>query len=422
MPSRVSRVLEPPLRAIAIAALAWTFWLVIRAPGRRASNSSSVSATSLRDWTRGATDEVDLAIEQAPDGVQRAWLAALSRAGTQVRWRGSLPALAIEPLRRPDPSGGGSVLVAAPAGSHARLSDTIGVFDSAMIAGAGASFTMPFAMEPSRVSAAGGTASSDAGDSVLVRAVAVLGNADWESRFVVAALEERGWHVEARLAVAPGIAVREGNVLPLDTSRLAAVVVLDTLAPADAAQLAHFVAAGGGVVAGPRGAASLGTASAGTLRVRQAPATVSFASAAPRRALPLWPIAPRRDALVLESQGRLPTVVARRIGAGRVIVTGYEDTWRWRMAGGPDAVDAHREWWSGLVAAVAYAPTAPNRVARIGNRAPLASFVAAVGPASTGVAGAAPRFDPRSTLPLAGTVLFLSLLGEWISRRLRGAA
>lgn len=422
MPSRVSRVLEPALRAVALAALAWTFWLLVRAPGRHASNASSVSANALRDWTRGVSDEVDLALEQAPDVVQSAWLAALANAGTQVRWRGSMPALAIEPMRRPDPAGGGWVLVAAPPGSRARLSDTIGVFDSAVVSGAGASFTRPFAMEPSRLSAAGGSASADAGDSVLLRAVAVLGHADWESRFVITALEERGWHVEARLAVAPGITVREGSVLPLDTSRLAAVVVLDTLAPADAAQLARFVATGGGVVAGPRGASSLGTASSGALRARQAPATMSFASAAPRRALPLWPIAPRRDALVLESQGRLPAVVARRVGAGRVIETGYEDTWRWRMAGGSDAVDAHREWWSGLVAAVAYAPTVMNREVRTGNRAPLAAFVAAVGPASTGMPGTAPRFDPRATLPLAGTLLFLALLGEWISRRLRGAA
>jgi hypothetical protein len=106
-----------------------------------------------------------------------------------------------------------------------------------------------------------------------------------------------------------------------------------------------------------------------------------------------------------------------------VVQSGYDETWRWRMSGGDDALAAHREWWSRLVTAVAYAPL----VRRVStgdvaiDETPLASLIDAIGqPTALDTA-------PRSTPDTSRTtrILFALALGglllEWASRRLRGA-
>ena len=40
------------------------------------------------------------------------------------------------------------------------------------------------------------------------------------------------------------------------------------------------------------------------------------------------------------------SLAARRAGAGRVVQLGYDETWRWRLAGSGDAPTAHRDYWS----------------------------------------------------------------------------
>ena len=77
---------------------------------------------------------------------------------------------------------------------------------------------------------------------------------------------------------------------------------------------------------------------------RIAAASLSFASTTPRRALGFFPIvALASDAVPLESRDGRVIAAARRAGAGRVVQLGYDDTWRWRLAGTGDAPAAHRD-------------------------------------------------------------------------------
>jgi hypothetical protein len=134
-------------------------------------------------------------------------------------------------------------------------------------------------------------------------------------------------------------------------------------------------------------------------------------------------MSPARDAIVLESRDGVATVVARRIGAGRVVQSGYDETWRWRMAGREQALAAHREWWSRLLAAVVYAPVVarPSATDDMPDETPLASLIHALGPPATSDARMAPRTDRSRTTELLFALVVGSLLLEWASRRLRGA-
>jgi hypothetical protein len=104
---------------------------------------------------------------------------------------------------------------------------------------------------------------------------------------------------------------------------------------------------------------------------------------------------------------------------GRVVQLGYDETWRWRLAGTGDAPAAHREYWSSVVSAAAYRATSPVAAARTSDAAPLASLYSDLG------APSAPRAVPLAIG--AGlhwwmfVALALLLLAEWTSRRLRGA-
>jgi hypothetical protein len=355
---------------------------------------------------------VHLSLVAAPVEFERDWLRDLAATGSEVSWSGTIVPAALEIVRSADPAGGRSVLVAGPAGTTIGIADSLGLLDSAEARGSGASFELRDAAGPLAALVGESRARSDGTDSVAVRHIAVWARADWESRFVIQALEERGWVVDARLDVAPGIAVRQGTPLPLDTARQAAVVALDSLSVSEAAALARFVSTGGGAVLGPRAAPSAGGLAAGAVLTRVSPALIGFAAGTPRRALALYPIALRPDGVVLESQGRHVAVAARRAFAGRVVQIGFDESWRWRMAGVGDAVDEHRDWWARVVAAAVYAPIIGNRQSAIGNRdaAPLASLVAALGPAAPLPAFAASGPDPRRLLPAAGLLLFLSLL------------
>ena len=283
----------------------------------------------------------------APRARDRDWLRALAGAGVRVGWSGdSIPATAIEVAARTDPAGGVRAFVAAPAGSHATLSDAVGLLDSVAVGAADQHAPVPIASGALDVAIGDQHASAGAPDSVLPRQVVVLGAAGWEGKFVVAALEERGWTVSSRLRVAPGIFASQGTPLALDTARIAAVIALDTSAAAEAGAIARFVRSGGGVVLA--GSAALAPAlraiAPGRAGARVPAASISFASAAPRRALGFFPVlALASDAVTLESRDGRSAAAARRVGAGRVVQLGYDDTWRWRLAGAGDAPAAHRD-------------------------------------------------------------------------------
>jgi hypothetical protein len=264
-------------------------------------------------------------------------------------------------------------------------------------------------------------------DARTLRTVVVLGRAGWEAKFVAAALEERGWRVTVRMQVAPGIAV--GSASPaLDTARVGAAIALDSTAASEAAAIARYVRAGGGLVLGAEAArlpafAALTAGRAGAT-VRTAASYAAAVAPVTQQTLAIAPLnAIRPDAVVLERRDADVVLAARRVDAGRVVQLGYDETWRWRLAGGDESPEAHRRWWSELVGSVAYAPSADGAAPALANEpAPRAALVAALGEASAAPTGASasPPFDPsRSLLVYIGVALLLC--AEWASRRLRGA-
>ncbi len=427
-------MLERALRGAAlalVALLAWALFAPAPTPGRLDADPGDLR--HLTRWTRQApADTLHLALPVAPAPPRRAWLAALRGAGTVVTWSGAPPAVAVEVVPLGDPAGAARVLIAASDSALVRMRDGLGAEDSVRSAGGGAALNVPGPRGPVTASVGDQVAVAEVPVVVRRRAV-VLGAAGWEARFVISALEERGWPVDARLAVAPGLGVTQGVPMPLDTARQAVVVVLDSLADADAIAVARYVRAGGGVVIGPGAAVARGGLSGvvpGTFGDRVRPATLSFAADAPKRSLALRPLVPRAVAVVLEQapSGVAVAVAARREHAGRVVQAGYEDTWRWRMEGGADGPQAHREWWGDLAAAAAYrperaAPAAPMDAGRpVTDPAPLASLVAALGPAVAPPPASRAPLDPRTFVTPLFAALLTCLLGEWTSRRLRGAA
>ncbi|MGE5732773.1 MAG: hypothetical protein ACM37U_12575, partial [Gemmatimonas sp.] len=125
----------------------------------------------------------------------------------------------------------------------------------------------------------------------------------------------------------------------------------------------------------------------------------------------------KADGVVLERRSAGIAVAARRVGAGRVMQVGYDDSWRWRMAGGAGSMAAYRDWWSRVVAGVVYLPGATPGGART-STAPLADLVDRLGPSRSVATDDTPRPPVDRRLLLA--LIMILLLAEWGSRRLRG--
>ncbi|HEU4563023.1 MAG TPA: hypothetical protein VFS05_00185 [Gemmatimonadaceae bacterium] len=459
--------MERALRLTSVVLAALMLWASLRPvvstrAWDRAAEPALVAAAER--WTRdGRLDSVHVALDTVPSAELRAWLRALRRAGVRVAWRGdAIPATALELQRRNEPEGGVTALIAAPAGEAVVIADAAGMVDSVRAAGGGAALRLAAVASPVRAEVGRQAARAPEPPRLAPRRVLVLGAAGWEAKFTIAALEERGWEVDARLRVAPAVEVAQGSVAALDTARHAAVVVLDTTAGAWSARIARFVRSGGGLVlagsaARTSGLAALAPAAPGE-RVR--PASVAFLADAPRRALGFWPLvrlAP--DAVPLETRDGRVSAAARRVGAGRVVQVGDDESWRWRMEGGDEAPEAHRAWWSSVVASASYRaeerardhsaadgidstrrggppPTAESTAAptdrshpsdalatgaSLGDAAPLAALVDALGPPAPPPAGAPAAPEPPALRGWMLAALLLSLLAEWTSRRLRGA-
>lgn len=430
-------------RGLAIALLGWALAAAIGSAGAGDRRAGAGRAATLRLGGAGhrsteaaravasATRDPELVslharFDAAPGAAVRDWLRAIAGAGTAVTWSGDLvaAALTVEPLR--DPRGGALVTVAAPDG-WVEVRDAAGMVDSLAVAAGGASLRLPTVVGEVTATVGGTVARDGLRDTASVREVVLLGRAGWEGKFVAAALEEHGWRVRPRFAVAPGLDVAQGP-LDLDTARVSAVVAIDSSAARHADAIAGFVRAGGGLVLGATAAHAPGLAALAAGRTGPlVRGTNSFAAAvAPvrRATLDAYPIAPAPEAVVLESRGGAAVVAARRVEAGRVAQSGYDESWRWRMAGAEDAPAAHREFWARLVETVAYAPVAraDSPAARDADPAPLAATVAALGPpvAAPPAGGGEDRFDPARSIWVYISAVVL-LLAEWLSRRLRGA-
>lgn len=419
---RAERLLRP---AAWLALLAWVALALLPRGGEVAVADEDLDR-ALERWTRSAAPAaVHVALDTAPDARSRDWLVALRRAGARVTWSGdALTPMAIEAYPATDPTGSIVVLSAA-SGTSTVLSDALGPLDS-VPPGDWPSATR-FAALPGGVELASGGQRARAATAAgrAPRRVFVAGFAGWEARFTIAALEEAGWLVDARLFVAPEHEVVQGTGARAgpDTARHSAVVLLDSSATEAVAGVDAFVRSGGGVVLA-------GDAS----RARRAAALVSWRAgnreAAPLGALPddtSWrglsrvPLlrGGRAPFVAIETRDGTAIVAARRHHAGRVLGTGYDETWRWRMAGGASSVGDHREWWSRIVSSVAASLPAEGGVAA--GSAPLATLHAALGKASPQPDGAGSR--PTSLIAnLLGLLALGALLGEWLLRRARGAA
>ena len=417
------RALELLLRAVAFTGL---IWLIAGSfmPHQRAGRVSLAEPsrlTLLRQWSLNPpADSLSVKFSTTPEAPVLDWLVALRRAGTGVTWSGAgLAPLALEVESRADPAGGVLVRAGGAPDRSVALRDRLGALDSLRLGRVGGTAIVPAAegVIVASVHAESVTAVVPVG-SPLHR-ILVLGAAGWESKFVVTALSERGWVVDARLTVAPRLSVTAGSPAAVDTSAYAAVIALDSTASGQSDAITRYVHAGGGLILGP---------DAVNLRAFRdlLPAGPGHAVARPsllvervttRADLPIHDLAPLRpNAVSLELADGHLVAAARRVGGGRVLALGLGETWRWRMQGDESALAAHRAWWAANVAAVAYLPVAGG--GKPVNPAPLASLYQALGPPGEANEGASPG-GSKSWLVLLSVMV--SLLGEWTSRRLRGA-
>jgi hypothetical protein len=430
MPSRAETRgrIEMVLRVVSIGIIAFMLWQSLD-HGRADSVVSGKSAdlrTGLRDWTRSgiALGRISVQLDSVPSPRDRDWLAALEASGSGVSWNGSLPAVGLDVQPVASPTGGYRMLVSAPAGSTVVIADEIGPIDTLRSGNGGASVNVPSASGIVTATTGGTTARATLPDTVRIRRVLVIGDADWESKFVVAALEEDGWKVDAQTHLAPGVSVTQGSVTPIDTSRYSAVIALDQSANAYASAIVRFANMGGGVIigAGAAGVESFSPLRAGSPgKVDAGAAAASEPGAVTLQSLSVVPVsAMKGDAVALDRRGGNIAVAARRFGGGRVMQLGYLDTWRWRMSGGENSVADHRKWWTNAVAGVAYAPAVVSGVASTADNAPVARLIESLG-----------KPVPAADRPLASkaasvslwwlfAILSLSLLAEWVSRRTRG--
>jgi hypothetical protein len=430
MPSRAEtrgRV-EIVLRVISLGVIAFMLWQSLdhgRAESVLGGKTSRLQG-DLRDWTRSgiAPNRISVQLDSVPKPIERDWLAALRASGSNISWHGALPAVGFDVRPVAAPSGGYRMLVSAPAGSSVVIADQIGPIDTVRAGNGGASVSVPSASGEITATTAGTTARAILPDTLRIRRVLVIGDADWESKFVIAALEEDGWKVDAQTHLAPGVSVTQGSITPIDTTRYSAVIALDHSAGNYASEIIRFASTGGGVIIG---AAAAGLESLSPLRAGSAgrvdvPSAISSEpGAVTLQSLSVVPvIAMKSDALVLERRGGNVAVAARRFGNGRVLQAGYLDTWRWRMSGGDNAVGEHRKWWTSAVAGVAYAPAMASTVSEVADNAPVARLIESLGkPAS---AATEPLASTAASISLwwLFAILSLSLLAEWISRRTRG--
>lgn len=433
MPSRAEmRVrIEQLLRGIVIVVLAVMLWQSLHEQvdsGGRTVSARGIGRVSLSNWSSfpKAPGRIHVQLDSVPSKIERAWLGALAGAGSSVTWSGDLAALMIDAQPVASPAGGTRILVAAPSGSSVVMSDEVGVIDTLRPHDAGASVTLNSVADRLTARANSSVASTVGQDSVVLHRILVIGDAGWESKFVVATLEEEGWKVDALIRIAPGIDVTQGSAA-IDTSRYSAVVALDAGASPYAKRIVEFARNGGGVILGP-GAASLAAMAPLRAGVVGRPTSetrgVQSGGAINLATLALAPITSlRSDATPFEKRGAAVAIAAERAGAGRVLQLGYEDTWRWRMRGGDGAVRDHRLWWTRLVSSVAYAPRIPLTRRTIStDQAPMAELAVALGPVTP--ARRSTAFSENRVNWFAATFLLLAfgLAGEVTSRRLRGAS
>jgi hypothetical protein len=417
-------LIERGLRLASFALIAFALWRALSGAGAAETLRlrSSVLTREMPAIESERETSLHIDVDVTPSPADRDALAAVAHAGTRVTWSATaMTPLAAVAERSREP--GGPVRVAVASLADVSLSDGLAALDTVRASSATRGSTVSVGSPSGALGARSGSARAPVGvpPSVTLHPVLVLGRVGWESKFVVAALEEQGWTVEQRVFVAPGADVNQGAGGAIDTSRYSAVIALDTTLGSAGPQLSRYVRDGGGLVllASAANAASVRAIAPAHADERRLPIARAFDIPEPTNAMPVYPLeSARGDAVRIATRGPLLTVAARREGAGRVLQAGFDETWRWRMQGGADAVAAHRAWWSRMVASVAASPLTPSADSSAAEGAPLARLIDALGPAVTSAPDAStPRRLPVWLLP----AILLALLAEWGSRRWRGA-
>ena len=415
-----------------------------------------VKEAARRTGGEARADTLTLPLSAIPSRPTRAALGAMTAVGVPLRWEDRTEArgLAVSLARTASPGAPLDVRVTSGSRAAVVVRDAGGMLDS-LASSATLAWRLESAASPLRVQQGRSTATATVPERVAPKRLLVIAQPGWEGKFVVAALEEAGWAVDGTLRVSPTGRVTVGAPERLDSARYAVVVIPDSMA-VDAAALTAFVRRGGGLVLGGdalRVPALAALRPARVVAVRGAIAGALLTDA-PRRGLDAWELSPAADAVVLAMDAGdhahdEPALLARRVGAGRVVAMPYRESWRWRMQGTDDGAAGHRSWWHGAVSA-AVSTTASAAVNSLspsvtspavadalpGDAAPYADLVARAGAAVLAGGGAVGGRDaagderrrggdiPGSpwgsgpVLPLL--VALTALLVEWTSRRWRG--
>jgi hypothetical protein len=423
----IARITERGLRAASFALIAFAVWRLLGAgaAGGMVRLRSSSLARELPSIEPARDGAVHVDIDAMPSPADRDALAAVAHAGTRVTWSSAaIPPLAAVAVRAREP--GAPVRVEVASTVNVSLSDGLAALDSVNAAGAARGASLSVGAPSGALAAASGAARSPIGipAPALLHPVLLVGRAGWEAKFAAAALEEQGWSVVERLFVAPTADVTQGAIGVIDTNHFSAIVAVDTTLGAVGPSIVRFVRDGGGLLllADAANAPAVRAIAPARAGARQLSGKHAFDVADPVGAMPVYPLeSVRGDVVRLTTRGTSLTSAARREGAGRVLQAGFDETWRWRMQGGTEAVAAHRAWWSRMVGSVAATPldmAAAAGDATSAEGAPLARLIGALGPAATVEPPASePRRLPSWLLPL----LLICLLAEWGSRRWRGA-
>lgn len=436
--AQLLRVAGGVLHVIGLLCMVLMAWrLFVPVPDRAFSARVTAAGTldrSLAELVRAERDTLDVTLDGVPSAETRAMLRAVRGSGHVVRLATPrLPAaLALSVEQEWKASGGTRVQIVSGDSARQVVSDAAGLIDSIAIDSAGVrtrSGPVAGAMHVGSAATISTTYAAPAEARVLV-----VGEATWESRFLIAALEEAGWPVDAAVSLSPKVTVTQGASRQPSRSRHAIVVVLPGAPAAAVSALPAFVRSGGGLVIVGEAAriGALASVRAGTPGSTLNGEAGAEASEEPRHGLDLVPITALADGSVaLESRDGRVAVAARRVGAGRVLQVGYDNSWLWRMGGNDEAPVAHRRWWStslaGLVplrAPVGDGALTPEHDTL--DAAPVAALVRDLGMptvrATPAVTAASLSFvsslDPLWLLAVA----LLTLVASWTLRRWRGLA
>jgi hypothetical protein len=427
------------LHTVALLCMALVLWLLAAPVGRGTLRTvvspNGATDTPLPVLLRSAAETVDVTLAGVPDARTRATLRALRGSGHVVRLFAPRPLASLATAAEEEwrATGRTRIQVVSSDSSLASLRDAAGLIDSVRVGPAGLQpgsgpVQGAFAIDASTARAS--VAPLIAGAPAVAR-VLVLGDATWESRFLVASLEEAGWPVDAGLTLSPRVTITQGSTLEPSRSRHALVVLLPGASAAAVSRLPGFVRDGGGLVIVGESARmpALAPLRAGSPGVLIAGELGAESSGTPRHGLDLVPIAALvAGSVVLETRDGVTAVAARRVGSGRVVQVGYANSWLWRMAGNDDAPVAHRRWWTSLLASVVPLSAPTSRIVTAAESdtltaAPVAALARAVGlPALRDAGVSSTRRDIRASIDLKWVLVaaLLLLVASWVLRRWRG--